>query len=94
MIVLNTKTFDELKEEATSDLQAVGFNTSAGSIAKLFMNIVNKNKALTKNVKTTMNIFILGLCIREIKSTTDVEPTTKETISVTKVSHPLYGGLI
>ena len=45
MIVLNTKTFDELKEEATSDLQAVGFSTSAGSIAKLFMNVVNKNIA-------------------------------------------------
>ena len=43
MIVLNTKTFDELKEEATSDLQAVGFNTSPGAIAKLFMNIVNQN---------------------------------------------------
>ena len=43
MIVLNTKTFDELKEEATSDLQTVGFNTSPGAIAKLFMNIVNQN---------------------------------------------------
>lgn len=45
MIVLNTKSFDELREEATSDLQAVGFSTTAGSIAKLFMNIVNKNIA-------------------------------------------------
>ena len=45
MIVLNTKTFDELKEEATSDLQAVGFNTSPGAIAKLFMNIVNQKGA-------------------------------------------------
>lgn len=42
MIVLNSKTFEELTTEATSDLEAVGFNTSPGSIAKLFMNIVNK----------------------------------------------------
>lgn len=45
MIVLNTKTFDELVEESTSDLETVGFNTDAGSIARLFMNIVNKNIA-------------------------------------------------
>lgn len=43
MRVLNTKTFEELKTEATEDLAAVGFNTSPGSIAKLFMNIVNKH---------------------------------------------------
>lgn len=52
MIVLNTKTFDELKEEATSDLQAVGFSTSPGGIAKLFMNIVNKNIANLYNTLT------------------------------------------
>lgn len=45
MIVLNTKTFDELREEATEDLEAVGFNTSPGAVAKLFMNIVNKHIA-------------------------------------------------
>lgn len=45
MIVLNTKTFEELKTEATNDLAAVGFNTSPGAIAKLFMNIVNQNIA-------------------------------------------------
>ena len=45
MIVLNTKTFDELRTEATADLQAVGFNTSPGAVAKLFMNIVNKQIA-------------------------------------------------
>lgn len=54
MIVLNTKTEEELRKEATADLQAVGFNTSAGSIAKLFMNIVNRHianlyKTLTVN---------------------------------------------
>ena len=56
MIVLNTKTFDELKEEATSDLQAVGFSTSAGSIAKLFMNIVNKNIANLYNTLTVNHL--------------------------------------
>lgn len=45
MRVLNTKTFEELRLEATDDLSKVGFNTSAGAIAKLFMNIVNKHIA-------------------------------------------------
>lgn len=56
MIVLNTKTFEELKEEATSDLQAVGFSTSPGAIAKLFMNIVNKNIANLYNTLTVNHI--------------------------------------
>lgn len=43
LVVLNTKTFEELKEESTTDLEASGFSTDAGSIAKLFMNIVNSN---------------------------------------------------
>lgn len=45
MIVLNTKTFEELSKEATRDLEAVGFNASPGAVAKLFMNIVNKHIA-------------------------------------------------
>lgn len=53
MIVLNTKTFEELKTEATSDLQAVGFSTDPGGIAKLFLNIVNKNVA---NLYTTLTV--------------------------------------
>ena len=56
MIVLNTKTFDELREEATADLQAVGFNTSPGSIAKLFMNIVNQNIANLYNTLTVNHL--------------------------------------
>ena len=56
MIVLNTKTFDELSKEATSDLEAVGFNTSPGSIAKLFMNIVNKNIANLYNTLTVNHL--------------------------------------
>lgn len=56
MIVLNTKTFEELKTEATADLAAVGFNTSPGAIAKLFMNIVNKNIANLYNTLTVNHI--------------------------------------
>ena len=56
MVVLNTKTFEELKTEATADLQAVGFNTSPGAIAKLFMNIVNKNIANLYNTLTVNHI--------------------------------------
>lgn len=56
MIVLNTKTFEELKTEATADLQAVGFDTSPGAIAKLFMNIVNKNIANLYNTLTVNHI--------------------------------------
>lgn len=56
MIVLNTKTFDELREEATEDLQAVGFSTAPGGIAKLFMNIVNQNIANLYNTLTVNHI--------------------------------------
>ena len=56
MIVLNTKTFEELSKEATSDLSAIGFNTSPGAIAKLFMNIVNQNIANLYNTLTVNHI--------------------------------------
>lgn len=56
MIVLNTKTFEELSTEATNDLAAVGFNTSPGAIAKLFMNIVNDNIANLYNTLTVNHI--------------------------------------
>lgn len=42
MVVLNTKSFAELRKEGDADLEAVGFSTSPGSIAKLFLNIINK----------------------------------------------------
>jgi len=45
MIVLNTKTEAELIKEGISQLQSVGFSTTPGSIAKLFLNIINKNIA-------------------------------------------------
>lgn len=56
MRVLNTKTFSELRKEATEDLAAVGFNTSPGSIAKLFMNIVNKHIADLYNTLTVNHL--------------------------------------
>ena len=56
MIVLNTKTFEELKDEATVDLTSVGFSTSPGSIAKLFLNIVNKNIANLYNTLTVNHL--------------------------------------
>lgn len=56
MIVLNTKTLQELQTEATSDLQAVGFSTEPGGIAKLFLNIVNKNVANLYNTLTVNHI--------------------------------------
>lgn len=54
MNVLNTKTLDELIAESTEQLQSVGFSTSPGAIAKLFMNIINQSisnlyKTLTVN---------------------------------------------
>ena len=54
MIVLNTKTFDELQEESLKELTAIGFNNSPGTIARLFLSIINKNistlyKVLTVN---------------------------------------------
>ena len=45
MIVLNTKTLEELREDSTKKLQAVGFSTKPGSIAKLFLNIINQSVA-------------------------------------------------
>lgn len=54
MIVLNTKTFDELQEESLKELTAIGFSDSPGTIARLFLSIINKNigtlyKVLTVN---------------------------------------------
>lgn len=53
MIVLNTKTFEELSEEGINELNSIGFNSSPGSIAKLFLNIINANIA---DLYTTLTI--------------------------------------
>ena len=56
MIVLNTKSFEELYEESKLDLEAVGFSSTPGSIARLFMNIVNKNIADVYDALTVNHI--------------------------------------
>ncbi len=53
MIVLGTKDYDELSSEGIKELKAIGFNTSPGAIAKLFLNIVNKNIA---NLYSTLTV--------------------------------------
>jgi uncharacterized phage protein gp47/JayE len=56
LIVLNTKTFEELTTSTTSNLESVGFNTSPGSIAKLFMNIVDREIANLYNTLTVNHL--------------------------------------
>ena len=56
MVVLNVKTFKELYDKGIEKLQNVGFSTSPGSIAKLFLNIVNYNIA---NLYATLTIYHL-----------------------------------
>lgn len=52
MKILNTKSLEELTQESLSDLQATGFSISNGSIAKLFLNIINKYLSEFYNVLT------------------------------------------
>lgn len=42
MILIHNKTFDELKDELEESLKKLGINSSNGSIAKLFGNVINK----------------------------------------------------
>lgn len=56
MRVLNTKTFEELIEEGIADLEAIGFSTEAGSIAKLFLNIVQSHIAEFYDVLTVNHL--------------------------------------
>lgn len=53
MIVLNTKTFEELSSEGITALNSIGFNSSPGSIVKLFLNIVNSSIA---DLYTTLSV--------------------------------------
>ena len=43
MTLIHSKTFEALSNDTTKRLSEVGFNTSPGSIAKLFADIINKN---------------------------------------------------
>ena len=54
MIVLNTKTFDELQNEGLSELTALGFSSNPGAICRLFLSVINNRvsaayRALTVN---------------------------------------------
>ena len=43
MILIHNKDFDELSKQTEQKLEENGFNTTPGSIAKLFSDIINKN---------------------------------------------------
>ena len=54
MIVLNTKTFEELQDEGLSELTALGFSSNPGAICRLFLSVINNRvsaayRALTVN---------------------------------------------
>lgn len=53
MIVLN-KSFEELNEKAMTRLQEAGFNTSPGSIARLFYGLINEDLVEAYN---TLNVY-------------------------------------
>lgn len=50
MILLNAKSFDDLQISSNQKLKEIGFSDSPGSIAKLFLNIINDNIADLYNV--------------------------------------------
>lgn len=52
MIVLNTKNFDELQTESLSELNAIGFSSNPGAIARLFLSVINNNIASLYKVLT------------------------------------------
>ena len=56
MIVLNTKNFDELQEESLKELTAIGFSDSPGTIARLFLSIINKNVSTLYKVLTVNHL--------------------------------------
>jgi hypothetical protein len=56
MIVLNTKTFDELQGESLKELTSIGFSDSPGTIARLFLSVVNKNIDTLYKVLTTNHL--------------------------------------
>ena len=56
MVVLNTKEYEELSQEGIQELNNIGFNSSPGSIAKLFLNIINKSIADLYNTLTVNHL--------------------------------------
>lgn len=56
MIVLNTKTFDELQTESLKELTNIGFSDSPGTIARLFLSIINKNLSTFYTILTVNHL--------------------------------------
>jgi hypothetical protein len=56
MILLNSKSFDQLQAAAKEKLTELGFSTAPGAIAKLFLSIVNRNIADLYDVLTLNHV--------------------------------------
>lgn len=56
MIVLNTKTFEELQDEGLSELTALGFSSNPGAICRLFLSVVNNRIAAAYRALTVNHI--------------------------------------
>lgn len=56
MIVLNTKNFEELQEQSLKELTAIGFSNTPGTIARLFLSIINNNIETLYKVLTTNHL--------------------------------------
>lgn len=56
MIVLNTKNFNELQQESLEELEALGFSSNKGSIARLFLSIINTRVAAAYRALTVNHI--------------------------------------
>jgi hypothetical protein len=56
MIVLNTKTFDELQDEGLAELTALGFSSNPGAICRLFLSVINNRVAAAYRALTVNHI--------------------------------------
>ena len=56
MQLINSRSFEELVEESTKELASAGFNNTPGSIARLFMNIINQKIANLYNTLTVNHL--------------------------------------
>lgn len=56
MIVLNTKTFDELQDEGLAELTALGFSSNPGAICRLFLSVINNRIAAAYRALTVNHI--------------------------------------
>ena len=56
MIVLNTKTFEELQDEGLAELTALGFSSNPGAICRLFLSVINNRVAAAYRALTVNHI--------------------------------------